>query len=132
MEYLFIYLLQICENIRSLGCIIGFITFFTTIALAVAVVITIANGFDPYSSKEEINKFKNTSKTIGKITGVLIIIDFLIMSIPTKQTIILLGGTYYGKKAVKQVVTSQKLEKVNTIIDLQLDKYIKDLKQETK
>jgi hypothetical protein len=47
---------------------------------------------------------------------------------PTKDTLLLLGGTYYGKKAIKQVATSEKLQKIDTIINLELDKRIKELK----
>ena len=50
------------------------------------------------------------------------------MILPTKQTLLLVGGTYLGKKAVNKVITSDKLNKVNTIIELELDKRIKELK----
>jgi hypothetical protein len=39
-----------------------------------------------------------------------------------------MGGTYLGKRAVNEIANSAKLEKINTIVDLQLDKYIKNLK----
>ena len=48
---------------------------------------------------------------------------------PTKDTLLLLGGTYYGKKAIKQVATSEKLQKIDTIINLELDKRIKELQR---
>ena len=50
------------------------------------------------------------------------------MCIPTKQTLLLLSGTYLGKKTVKQVVTDEKIKKIDTIINLELDKKIKELK----
>jgi hypothetical protein len=57
-----------------------------------------------------------------------LIVVLIGVSIPTKQTLLLMGGTYMGKQAVNSVVTSDKMQKVNEIIDLQLDKYIKELK----
>ena len=50
------------------------------------------------------------------------------MFIPTKQTLLLIGGTYIGKKAVNQVVTDEKIKKIDTIINLELDKRIKELR----
>ena len=50
--------------------------------------------------------------------------------IPTKQTLLLMGGTYLGKKAINAVVTDEKIKKVDTIINLQLDKYIKELQKQ--
>ena len=53
---------------------------------------------------------------------------FLILAvIPTKQTLLLMGGTYLGKKAVNAVITDEKIKKIDTIINLQLDKYIEEL-----
>lgn len=49
--------------------------------------------------------------------------------LPTKQTLLLVGGTYLGKKAINTVITDEKIKKVDTIINLQLDKYIKELQQ---
>ena len=38
-----------------------------------------------------------------------------------------MGGTYLGKKAINAVVTDSKIQKVNTIIELELDRRIKEL-----
>lgn len=65
---------------------------------------------------------------IKKTLYILVSVSLLSNIFPTKQTMLLVGGTYLGKKAVNQVATSDKIEKINTIIDLQLNKYIKELK----
>lgn len=39
------------------------------------------------------------------------------MFIPEKETLLLMSGTYYGKKAVNAVVTSEKLQKVKGILE---------------
>ena len=59
----------------------------------------------------------------------MICLMFISMIFPTKQTLLLVSGIYMGKKTVNQIATSQKLEKINTIVDLQLNKYIKELQQ---
>ena len=121
MEYLFIYGLQMADMILGTGGICAGLMLFCAIALVPLFVYKnddsmIAEGYK-----------------IVKTTAISSLIIVIICSLlPTKETLLLIGGTYLGKKAVNQVVTSDKLEKVNTIIDLQLDKYIKDLQGATK
>lgn len=131
MEYLFIYGLQFMSIIEGVLVIsiMGFICF------TVAYIIM---GFMTQFQYEEYDggSYYDISETSGKmgskifkkgliITGVM---SLILAFIPTKQTMLLIGGTYLGKKAVNKVATSDKIEKINTIIDLQLDKYIKELK----
>ena len=66
---------------------------------------------------------------VSKNTAITSLILFILFALtPTKNTFLLIGGTYYGKKAIKQVATSEKLQKIDTIINLELDKRIKELK----
>lgn len=132
MEYLFIYLLQLVDNLE-------WVTATLTVLAIFFVPAYIAWGFSTefkFENYEGSNYgvSKDLAVNLSKIfkkTGIFILIG-VIMAIftPTKQTLLLLGGVYYGKKAVQNVVTSEKLEKVNTIIDLQLNKCIKDLQRE--
>ena len=126
MEYLFIYCLHLCN-------IIDFLLFFAILGSVGFIVATIAYfvGTISYQYDEDENygkEEKEIFKILKKITIVVTLVSILIALFPNKQTLLLMGGTYLGKKAAKEIVTSQKLEKVNTIIDLQLDKYIKELK----
>lgn len=119
MEYLFIYLLHltgIMETTAILSSIFGFFLW----------------AFYFVFSLSDSNEDKSVAKALKPWAVTCLIVMILSVIVPTKETLILMGGTYLGKKAVNQVVTSQKLEKVNTIIDLQLDKYIKELKEVTK
>lgn len=119
MEYLFIYSLQLADLLNVVSGICGFILLATTIAL-----------IPLFMYKEEDKLVKDGFNIVCRIDIALLVIIILSVLAPTKQTLLLMGGTYYGKKAVNAVVTSDKLQKVNTIIDLQLDKYIKDLTKE--
>jgi hypothetical protein len=120
MEYLFIYCLQLFDKIDTLNWFTGITIIVSTFLLALGFIMSNDQYIEDVGTKlVEISR---------KILIGTIILHCLINLIPTKQTLLLMGGIYLGKKAVNQVVTSQKLEKVNTIIDLQLDKYIKELK----
>ena len=131
MEYLFIYLLQLVDNLEWVTVILTVLTIFF-----VSAYIGWGCSTDFQFENYEGNSYgvsKDLAVNLSKIfkkTGIFILIGCTIcIFTPTKQTLLLLGGVYYGKKAVQNVVTSEKLEKVNTIIDLQLDKCIKDLQK---
>lgn len=130
MEYLFIYLLQIAENLDW----IGFVLIFTTIiSLAFLIVMAVQSeckfeNTENHTYDMSNECIKTASKLAKKIFAINLICVFITMILPTKQTLLLFGGTYLGKKAVNKVITSDKLNKVNTIIELELDKRIKELK----
>lgn len=120
MEYLFIYSLHLANLISCITVLSFILSLITGLFYAIF-------KFDAYDA------------TDGKIAANIkpYLITFTITAIlfslfPTKDILLLMGGTYLGKKAVNQVITSQKLKKVNTIIDLQLDKYIKELQAESR
>ena len=123
MEYLFIYCLQLFDFLHNVmfflffSTIVGIITYFMAMFFRSDCMLNSDIAFNKILSKMS----KNTA-----ITSLILFILFALT--PTKNTLLLIGGTYYGKKAVKQVVTSDKLQKVDTIINLELDKRIKELK----
>ena len=124
MEYLFIYCLQLfdfCHNCK----------FFLALAILMSFpmyLVALYCGTSNYMDKKEIHFNKTMTNLAKNITLTSISLFILFTLLPTKNTLLLVGGTYYGKKAVKQVVTSDKLQKVDTIINLELDKRIKELK----
>lgn len=132
MEYLFIYGLQIANSISFLGA--------TSIIIAIsAFVAYIFVGFLTRFTYEDYKKITtcdietvtgvSASKIFKKLLIISSILSLILIVFPSQQTMLLIGGTYLGKKAVSAVATSDKLEKINTIIDLQLDKYIKELQR---
>lgn len=121
MEYLLIYLLQLFDRIDALNCALW--------VMLVAAFIVYAVIFLGYlSDRDYFYNIKPSLKIGRKILIRLFIVALITMCIPTKQTLLLLSGTYLGKKAVKQVVTDEKIKKIDTIINLELDKKIKELK----
>lgn len=132
MEYLFVYLLQIAdiwENILFLIIVSAFISVICTVLCA---------GFMlqdnvPFLLKNCINETERRIvdffNFLKGVTISLVLISIVGAFVPTKQTLLLLGGTYLAKCTVNSSVVNAKLEKINTVIDLQLDKYIKELKE---
>lgn len=123
MEYIFIYLLQIFDTIEFLKITSGVILGIGGVFYILGKCLYIGNE----NYYVELKKIYN--QILDKIFYILLSIFIISMFIPTKQTLLLVGGTYLGKKAVKQVITDKKIEKINTIIELELDKRIKELKQ---
>ena len=124
MEYLFIYGLQMADGLKTMLEL----TIFVSAVLIAASIIFYYTNYDEITADNWGEAYKNTFKALKNTTIVFVIVSIFMGLLPTKQTLLLMGGTYLGKKAAKEIVTSQKLEKVNTIIDLQLDRYIKELK----
>lgn len=124
MDYLFFYLLQVAEFIDILTIILivliaALIIFATAIGTAMPEIFD-----DTYGSYEG---EKVLFQKLKKVICSLLIAVFFLFLVPSKQTLILFGATYLGKKAVNITQISDKLQKVNTIIDLELDKRIKEL-----
>ena len=123
MEYLFIYCLQLFDFLHNAM----FFLFFSTVVGIVVYFIAMSFRSDCMLNSDI--AFNKILCKISKNTAIISLILFILFALtPTKNTLLLVGGTYYGKKAVKQVVTSDKLQKVDTIINLELDKRIKELK----
>ena len=118
MEYLFIYGLQLAGLLKLISEIL--------ISLLIVAIVGMVPAF---IYKDEDADAEKWFDILRKIFIALLPLTILSVLAPTKQTLLLMGGTHYGKKAVNSVVTSDKLQKVNTIIDLQLDKYIKELQK---
>lgn len=125
MEYLFLYCLQLFDNLKNINNVIGVII----ILFFILFCFIKAEFIYSYLSDEEQKERTDVLTSIKKLIINLIIVFLLLSFIPTKQTLLLIGGTYLGKKAVNQIATSEKLEKINTIINLELDKRIKEHKQ---
>ena len=130
MEYLFIFLLQITDSINSLLEILGIVAILSLISLIVIFYIREAIYASNYTDEKEKQCIDNIKEITKKICIFAVTIFLILCIIPTKQTLLLMGGTYLGKKAVNAVITDEKIKKVDEIINLQLDKYLKELKGE--
>lgn len=110
-EYLFIYLLQLVDILYVL----------TAFALTFGIVGSIVSLLilsDRFSDEEDINN----ARLAFKVFISLLIVGVLMLFIPTKETLLLMAGTYVTKKTI----TNERVEKINKIIDLKLDELIKE------
>ena len=129
MEYLFIYLLQLAEAITAIQFATIALTIFSGVGSLISYFTISTDCGDNVEEREtQLNKIFVPFKKMF-ITSTIVMV--LVGLIPTKNTLLLMGGTYLGKKAINAVVTDTKIQKVNTIIELELDRRIKEL-QNTK
>lgn len=129
MEYWFIYLLQLMDTLEVVNFFCWLLLILSGIALIAMDVLRFAyEKFEP----DYYDISKDTaicgSKIIKKTCIISLILVLILSFIPTRQTALMLGGVYLGKKAVNVVVTDEKIKKIDTIINLELDKRIKELK----
>lgn len=120
MEYLFIYLMQAADIINK-----------TNIFIIIISVFVCAWSIVNYLECKHYNDNAYVYyKPLIKCSTICLILSISMLFIPTKQTLLLIGGTYLGKKAVNTVITDEKIKKVDEIINLQLDKYLNELKKQ--
>lgn len=125
MEYLFIYLLQLSEAVTA---ILFAATVLAIISGVGSLVSYFAISYDyPDDVEERETLLNRIFVPLKKMFITSTVIMVLVGLIPTKNTLLLMGGTYLGKKAINAVVTDTKIQKVNTIIELELDRRIKEL-----
>ena len=122
MEYLFIYCLQIFERIDTINCICWCIFGISVFAWLFTYILI---ETDDYAKN-----LKNVRDLFKKISIYLLLVSLITTLVPTKNTLLLMGGMYLGKKAVNTIMTDEKIKKVDTIINLELDKRIKEMKGE--
>lgn len=132
MEYLFIYLLQITEIISSISEFTLFVGVFVLIVAIAGFYTLEGQKNSKYKTEQEKKTYEKIQNLCRILPAILLIIGFVSSFFPTKQTLLLMGGYYLGKKTVNAVVTDEKIKKIDTIINLELDKRIKDLKSENK
>ena len=124
MEYLFFYLLQITDSLQFINVLLIFILFSLSL-------MTITYATCNAEMFEDENKYYKGQRTIFEAMkkGIIIVIIciFIISMIPTKQTLLLCSGTYIGKRITTNIVNSDKFQKIDKIIELELDKRIKEL-----
>ena len=126
MLYLFIYLAGIIDTFRNFLESVLFFNVPVFILLCVTLIVTKLDEYVDKDFKETISKFFRASVVV------LCIASFLHIFIPPKTVVYQLAGIYCGKQINQQIHIDKKLQKVSEIIDLQLDKNIKELQKESK
>lgn len=132
MEYLFIYLLQLADSITAILAASICVTLISGVGSLISYFAISTDYPYPHDVEERETQLNTMFVPFKKMFIVSTVIMVLVGLIPTKNTLLLMGGTYLGKKAVNAVVTDEKIKKVNTIIELELDRRIKELQTGSK
>lgn len=125
MEYIFIYLLQFAD-VLQVACIVCWVLVVILLISSCAFYIEEREAAFELTRKE-CGEYKNLCKKYCILAFVLGI--FLIL-LPTKQTLLFCGGLYLSKKAVNTITINEKLKKIDSIINFELDKKIKEMQEE--
>lgn len=117
---LLLWLLDILEGLGFLGGALVIFTFMLGIWMLIYMWDNreIFTHEDKSYFKAELNWWKNMKKLF---TICITIICFLLL-IPSKQTILILAGS----NIIKPYVTTERMQKINKIMDLELDKKLKE------
>ena len=116
MLYFIIYMMQVIPIISDMARTLAGISLALTLMLGLGCLMNIG---DPCTTK--ITKFV-------KILGITCCALFLLaLLIPDKTTLYQMSVVYFGKQINKSVQVDDKIQKISTIVDLQLDSTIKDL-----
>jgi formate hydrogenlyase subunit 3/multisubunit Na+/H+ antiporter MnhD subunit len=132
MEYWFIYLLQLMDTLEAINILCCLLFVLSGVALIIMGFLTrfTYEKFEPNYYDISKDTAICGSKIIKKTCIISVCLALILSFIPTKQTALMLGGVYLGKKAVNAVITDEKIKKIDTIINLELNKRIKELKAE--
>lgn len=109
MIYLMIYLIHIMDALR--------------ITAGVSLVLIPITFFSFFLACDDDKKIKKHLKTF---VATIIIAILTLITIPTKETMYQLSAVYIGKQLNSTVQFNTKIQKVSQIIDLKLDKIIKE------
>ncbi|HDZ4931879.1 TPA: hypothetical protein RTF98_001293 [Campylobacter jejuni] len=119
-----IYITSILDDISGLFINIAVITLIASIFLLVLFFY-----FEIEEDKEIVKGIKTGMKIF---IPVCVVVVFIAALMPSKQTAYLMAGAYIGELVIKSEFTNKRLEKVIEIIDLNLDKQIKELQKVNK
>ena len=125
MLYLFVYLAGIIDSLRNF--LEGFLFF-----IVPATIVLLGLDFGVKISPDECSDaFREQVPRFAKvITVICCIASLLYVFIPQKTAFYQLAGVYFGKQVSQQLCIDKKLQKVSEIIDLQLDKGIRELRND--
>lgn len=121
MLYFIIYMIQILPTIRNTAQGLACLSFVFILIFGLGCLM---NCDEPCTPK--IMKYV-------KILSVICCVSTLLgLLTPNKTTLYQMSAVYLGKQINKSVQVDAKIQKISTIMDLQLDKTIKELTQDTK
>ncbi|MGJ0124219.1 hypothetical protein [Campylobacter coli] len=119
---LFIFLASILDKFST---IISVIAIIFAVGVCVLTIFYFFYKFDDIAGSEKIAAI--ILKTIKIFIPISIITGSIAILTPSKQTAYLMAGAYIGNQVATSEFVNNRLEKIIEIIDLNLDKQIKEL-----
>ena len=125
-----LYLASIAESFKLWFTAAGIIALAAGCICLFNYVVLIAIDRYSYKNKEESRMLKLYLKVCraGFAIGTIAILSSIL--IPKKNDIYIIAGAYYGEKAAVSLVNSGEMNKIGKVINLELDKRIKELSGE--
>lgn len=124
MEELFIYLLSVLDSLQ----VIAFLSVVFFIVAGCILITHVVQNPETFDKDEKGNFIEkdcySTFKRWKKITIISGLVCLFFCFVPSKTTVLLMSGVHYGKK----VVTNERVEKINKLIDLEIDKRLGETK----
>lgn len=128
MLYLFVYLVDRIDFIFTfLGCTLVGVLLLTIGCFLVYIMLEADDS--SYSSLEVLRDHINYKPWV-KLCSICLVGLFLVNLLPSKVALYQMVGIFYGKQVSQQLHIDKKLQKVSEIIDLQLDKGIRELRND--
>lgn len=116
MLYFIIYMMQVIPIINGIVQVLALFSLCLTLILGLGCFM---NDGDPCTPK--------LIKFVKILSITCCVSTLLALLIPNKTTLYQMSAVYLGKQINKSVQVDAKIQKISTIMDLQLDKTIKDL-----
>lgn len=121
MLYFIIYMMQVIPTIGDITLGLAILSISLTVILGLGCLM---NSDDPDTPK--VMKFVKILSITCCVSALLALL------IPNKTTLYQMSAVYLGKQINKSVQVDAKIQKISTIVDLQLDKTMKELTQDVK
>lgn len=126
---LFIYLAEMASKLSKIFCILSFVS---GLPLLVLIIYKFIKFFD---STAEGNTFKEVAseKSLFRYSLItFIVFSFITIITPQEKTMYMMAGAYLGTELITNKIVSDKLDKVNKIIDFKLNEIIKEYEKGNK
>lgn len=135
LPVLFIYLAEISKKLHIymfLMLIILMLLIIVVVIFKFVAAVDSINQSDNLQNVKELDKVILTGSILKKLMIISIIVSCVKILLPNEKTLYIMAGAYIGTEIVTSKIALEKIEKINTIIDLKLDEIIKEYKNEYK
>lgn len=130
---LLVFLIYLASFVSSLLVITKLLLAITLFIFMCSLLFSIALVYEDKTKEDYKNRnLTKFYKWLKNLVISIVIMSSLIIIVPSERTIYLMAGAYIGQKVVADKNISDKLKKINKIIDYKLDDIISKYEEELK